>query len=91
MGKTKHFIIAAAAVLVLAAGAPVAIAGCDPGDKLDSTTPDQARKKIEAGGYSAVHDLKRGCDNVWHAAAMKDGAPIRVVLTPDGQIYRDGD
>ena len=86
----KHIVLPAAAVLALAFAAP-AFAGCDPGDKLDSSTPEQVKKKLEAAGYTAPHDLKRGCDNVWHAAATKDGSAVRVILTPEGKTYRDGD
>jgi hypothetical protein len=64
-------------------------AACAAGDKIDSSTVASATKKIEAAGYSRVHELKKGCDNVWHAQAMKGGAATHVALTPSGQVYQE--
>ncbi len=61
-------------------------AACDPEDKPDKTTATDARKKIEAAGYRQVTDLKKGCDNVWHGRAVKDGVPVAVMVTPQGQV-----
>ncbi len=90
--------IAAGAILFAACAAggghglvPQAQAACDPGTKIDATTGDQAQKKIASGGYLKVRMLKKGCDNVWHASAEKDGAQIFVALTPDGHVYPEGD
>ena len=69
----------------------VAHAECAPGEKIDSSTADQARKKIEAAGFREVRDLKKSCDNYWHGRAMKDGAPVRIVLSPRGQVQTEGD
>lgn len=65
--------------------------GCAPGDKIDGSTAETARKKIEAGGYQKVTGLRKGCDNAWHGKAQKDGAEIRVVLSPQGQISPEGE
>ena len=84
-------LLAAAAIVVAAAPAPLPLraaqAACEPGTKIDSSTADQARKKLEAAGYRKVRELKKGCDNVWHATAEKDGAETGVALTPDGKTY----
>jgi hypothetical protein len=77
---------AAGAITALAALAPAAWGACDPEDKPDKTTATDARKKIEAAGYRQVSDLKKGCDNVWHAMAVKDGKPVAVLVTPQGQV-----
>jgi hypothetical protein len=94
LGKTMAAALLAAAAMTLAP-APVpmraAHAACEPGDKIDASTADQARKKIEAKGYRKVRDLKKGCDNVWHGTAEKDGAPVGIALTPDGQVYPEHD
>lgn len=66
-------------------------AACEPGDKIDKSTADDARKKIESAGYRGVHGLRKGCDNYWHGIAMKDGNEVRVVLSPQGRVMRDGD
>ncbi len=68
-----------------------AYAGCEAGTKIDRSTANDARRKIMAAGYKDVGDLKKACDNFWHAKAMKDGAPVRVALAPSGQIYPEGD
>ncbi len=84
----KAGVYALAAVVMLAAGP--AWAGCSPGDKIDGSTADQARHKIEAAGYTQVSDLKKGCDNYWHAIAMKDGASVGVVVSPTGEVMTEG-
>lgn len=90
--------IAVAVVLVLAFGGsgvmgPVrpAYAACPAGTQLDHTTIGMTRKTIAAAGYSKITDLKKGCDNVWHAKAEKDGTAMRVAVTPDGKVLREGD
>ncbi len=60
---------------------------CDPGDKPDNSTATDARRKLEAAGYRQARDLKKGCDNVWHGKAVKDGKPVNVALSPSGAIY----
>ncbi len=88
-----------AAVVVLVAGAVgagpqvigAAHAACAPDEKIDSSTAEQARKKIEAAGFHEVRDLNKSCDNHWHGKAMKGGQPVRVVLSPQGQLQTEGD
>jgi hypothetical protein len=65
--------------------------GCMPGDKIDSSTAAQATQKIEAGGYSKLSRLRKGCDNYWHADAYKGGALVHVVLSPEGQLLTEDD
>jgi hypothetical protein len=89
-------------LLVLAAGAAFlaaapfvpsawAVGNCAPTDKIDSSTWQQAKKKMQAAGYADVHDLKKGCDNYWHGKALKGGQAVRVVLSPQGQVMEEGD
>jgi hypothetical protein len=84
----KTGVYALAALIMLAAGP--AWAGCSPGDKIDGSTADEAKHKIEAAGYTQVSDLKKGCDNYWHAIAMKDGASVGVVVSPQGEVMTEG-
>jgi hypothetical protein len=83
----------AAALATFAAGtlsAPrPALAACEPGDRVDKSTADDARKKIQAAGYRNVRDLKKGCDNFWHATATKDGQQVFVVLSPQGEVVTE--
>lgn len=72
-------------------GGSEALAACLPGEVLDDTTVADARTKIEAAGFEQVKDLRKGCDNFWHATAMKDGQAVRVVLTPDGKVIVEKD
>jgi hypothetical protein len=88
-------VVATVAVVLAFGGAtprlvPPAQAACDPGDRLDRSTADEARRKMEQAGYHHVHDLMKGCDNVWQAAADRDGQPVMVALLPRGEVVRDG-
>jgi len=89
-------IAAGALFLALAAGATPklvghAIAGCEPGVRVDSSTADDARKKMMAAGYRDLHDFKKGCDNAWHAQGTKDGKTVNVVLLPTGHVMEESD
>jgi len=92
--KTVFFTVAA--LVVLTAGPSPRLSnvahaeGCDPGTKIDGSTADGARKKIEDAGFRKVHGLKKSCDSFWHGLAVKDGAEVNVVLTPDGKVMREG-
>lgn len=66
-----------------------AIAACDPGDRPDKSTADDAKKKIQAAGYQDVRSLKKGCDSYWHGTALKNGAQVFVVLTPQGDVIEE--
>jgi hypothetical protein len=84
-----------AAMLALgAAGLPPSAAWaspCEPTDKIDGSTVETARKKIENAGYRQVRNLKKGCDNFWHGSAVKDGKAVNIVLSPQGNVMVDGD
>jgi len=64
---------------------------CEAGDKIDGSNAAQARKKMNAAGYSHVRELNKGCDNAWHGVAMKDGVPTHVSLSPGGFVQSEGD
>jgi len=68
----------------------VAVAMCMPGDRIDGSTAAQAKERMQAAGYTNVRDLKKGCDNYWHGVAVKNGAEVRVVLAPQGQVMTEG-
>lgn len=63
---------------------------CTEGEVIDNSTPEDARRKFEAAGYSNVVITSKGCDNFWHATAVKDGMPVNVVLAPDGRVVTEG-
>ncbi len=63
---------------------------CDPGDKIDNTTANDARKKMEAAGYTDVTQLYKGCDNVWHGQARANGTAVNVMVGPDGVVRQEG-
>ncbi len=92
----NHVIAAIVMAVALLAGArgpftvTPAYAACDAGDHIDKSTATDAKKKITAAGYTQVRDLKKGCDNFWHAAAMKDNAPVNVVVSPQGEVMTEG-
>jgi hypothetical protein len=73
------------------AGTLIQIAGCDAGAKIDGTTVAQAKKHLEAAGYTQVRDLTKACDNVWHGTAVnKDGTSGNVLVTPQGEVMPEG-
>lgn len=77
-----------------AAGLPPSVAWaspCEPTDKIDGSTVETARQKIEKAGYRQVRNLKKGCDNFWHGTAVKDGKTVNVVLSPQGSVMEEGD
>lgn len=60
--------------------------GCHFGEVVDSSTADDARRKIEAAGLTDVRELKKSCDNFWHGKAILSGRPVNVVLSPAGKV-----
>lgn len=95
MSRTLPLLAAALVLAALLTGpAPPLLgparAACDPGDKIDKSTAEDAKRKITAAGYVAVRQLRKGCDNFWHGVATKDGTEVPVVLSPDGRVMRDG-
>jgi Peptidase propeptide and YPEB domain len=99
MKKTGVITVAALAMLALVSQSPV-IGGaqaaqmtnnCDPSDHIDGSTAAMAKQKFEAAGYSQLHDFAKGCDNYWHAQGMKNGNPVNVVLSPQGDVMTEGD
>lgn len=66
-------------------------AACDPGDKLDKTTVDETRQKLQKAGYKSIHDLRKGCDNTWHAKATKDGTESSVAVLADGTVVKEAE
>ena len=63
---------------------------CAASDKIDGSTAEQARQKLEAAGYTDVTGLNKGCDNVWHAQARgSGGAQVNVMVAPDGSVNQE--
>ena len=89
IGKTG--LLAALAVAGLTLSAPLAYAGCPADDHIDGSTAAQATQKMEHAGYAHVRDLKKGCDNYWHANAEQNGKPEMIVLAPSGKVMVEND
>ena len=66
-----------------------AAAACEPGTKLDKTTVEDTRKVLQKAGYTNARNWRKGCDNTWHATAVKDGAEVNVAVTADGRVVRE--
>jgi hypothetical protein len=62
---------------------------CAATDKIDGSTAEQARQKLEAAGYTGITGLNKGCDNVWHAQAVTSGKPVNVMVAPDGSVNQE--
>ena len=69
----------------------VGVPGCHFGEVIDGTTADDAKRHIEAAGYTNVTGLKKSCDNYWHGQAMVSGTLTRVSVTPDGRVRLEND
>ena len=48
-------------------------------------TEAQVKQKLEADGYTNVHDLQRGNEG-WNAKAMHNGRQVSVAVSNDGRI-----
>jgi len=83
-------ILAAATFLPPTAQDARAASECTADEKIDGSSAEAAKKKMEAAGFHQIRDLQKGCDNFWHGTADKDGAPVNVVLSPQGQIMIEG-
>ena len=66
-----------------------AAATCEPGTKLDKTTVEDTRKILQQAGYKNARNWRKGCDNTWHATAVKDGAEVNVAVTADGRVVHE--
>lgn len=81
--------VSLAAGLVLSAAAlSTAQAACE-GERVDGTTADFARAKMQKAGYTQIRELRKGCDSVWHAVAVKNGQQIRLALPPKGEVLEE--
>ena len=70
---------------------PAVNTGQNPGAPVagkNSFTEDQAKSRIEDGGYTDVTGLKLDDQGVWRAAAKKDGKDAAVSLDFQGNVTR---
>ena len=88
------------AIALVAASGTIAVAqtSVDPnlapgqnpkGQVMDSNTTAQtaaAKAKLEAAGFTGVHDLKRMPDGTWTGRAMRNNLDIAVQLDVNGNI-----
>jgi hypothetical protein len=96
--KISYGVAGMLALGLLAAGtlvAPHAVihpaqAACDPGTPIDGTSADGTRRMMQKSGYSNIQVEQKGCDNVWHVMADKDGQRGRFAVEPGGKIYPEG-
>jgi hypothetical protein len=66
-------------------------AACEPGERINATTAEMAKKRAVGAGYSQVRMEHKGCDNVWHGFGVKDGTAGRVAVSPSGEVMPEGD
>lgn len=100
MTRTIAAILVAISIILISAAIPALAQeaqptlpdgnNCTEGEVIDGSTAEEARAKIEAAGYADVVIVSKGCDNFWHATAIKDGMAGNVVLSPDGLVMPDG-
>jgi hypothetical protein len=65
--------------------------GCEASDRIDGTSAADARKEMNAAGYTNVTELKKGCGNFWNGLAMKDGVATHVSVSPQGVVRPGGE
>lgn len=68
-----------------------AYAVCLPGERIDGRTAEMAARQAETAGYRNVQMEHKGCDNVWHGFATRNGASTRVAVQPSGEVVPEGD
>ena len=53
-------------------------------------TADQAKRRIEAGGYANVSGLRKDPEGIWRGkATTRDGKPVDVIITSEGDLVAD--
>lgn len=52
----------------------------------NSFTLNEARRRITAGGFTAVTALQKDRNGVWRGKAMRDGAPVSVFCDYQGNV-----
>ena len=52
----------------------------------NSFTMDEARRRIEAGGFSQVTGLKKDDDGIWRGQAMRGGTSVPVFCDYQGNV-----
>ena len=101
MSRTIAAIIVAVSIILISAAIPALAQtqpepilpsgnNCTNGEIIDGSTAADAKAKFEAAGFSDVVIVSKGCDNYWHATAVKNGVPGNVVLSPDGSVMAEG-
>jgi len=80
-----------ASALVAPPSFTAAQATCEPGERLDNTTAEQAKKRAESAGFTQVRMVRKGCDNTWHGTAMKGGTPVNLAVNAAGEVNQEGD
>ena len=68
-----------------------AYAICLPGERIDGRTAEMAARQAESAGYGDVQMAHKGCDNVWHGFATREGTRTRVAVSPGGEVMPEED
>ena len=90
MAGAAAFAMAGAGLALNPTVVPPAYAACDPGTPIDNTTGQFIKHLMERAGYSDIRIDQKGCDNVWHVLASKNGNEGRYAVEPGGKIYPEG-
>jgi hypothetical protein len=53
-----------------------------------SFTADEARSRMEAGGYVGITDLQQDVHGNWHGKAIKDGRTVQVTLDFNSNVKK---
>lgn len=47
-------------------------------------------QKVVAAGYTNVRGLYKGCDALWRGHALQNGIDTAIMVTPTGQVLKNG-
>jgi hypothetical protein len=54
----------------------------------NSFTENQARERLETGGFSGVTNLRKDDQGIWRGTAMRNGASVPVAVDYRGNIFQ---
>jgi hypothetical protein len=63
---------------------------CLKANPFDTTSAESIIKRVTAAGYTNVRGLYKGCDGLWRGHALQKGIDVNIMVTPTGQVLKNG-
>jgi hypothetical protein len=87
MSMTRLVLLATSLVMVVPmAQAQTRPTGPAPANQAVHDGAAGAAARMQAQGFSDIHDLRKGPDGKWTGEAMRNGVPSTVTAEPDGRL-----